>query len=159
MEQQENVESYFQMQHSYVKDLNMHILQKFENNQDINISGQLGFRIINIREEKDYFIGEIELINDINVNVKDDDKASIHISMVGMFTGNTNKDRKKFKKMLKLNGATTLSHLIRAYVYSVTGLGGIPNIITPMINFVNFFKNAKEEWFVWKTIQIYLFIY
>lgn len=142
---QEKVESYFQLQHSYVKDLNIHTLQKFENNQDINISGQLGFRIINIREEKDYFIGEIELINDINVNVKDDDKASIHIAMVGLFTGNTNKDRKKFEEMLKLNGATTLSHLIRAYVYSATGLGGIPNIITPMINFVKFFKNAKEE--------------
>ena len=143
--EQEKIESYFQLQHSYVKDLNIHILQKFENNQDINISGQLEFRIINIREEKDYFIGEIELINDIRVNVKDDDKASIYIAMVGLFTGNTNKDRKKFEEMLKLNGATTLSHLIRAYVYSATGLGGIPNIITPMINFVEFFKNAKEE--------------
>lgn len=143
--EQEKIESYFQLQHNYVKDLNIHTLQKFENNQDINISGKLGFRIINIREEKDYFIGEIELINDISVNVKDDKKASIHIAMVGLFTGNTNKDRKRFEEMLKLNGATTLSHLIRAYVYSATGLGGIPNIITPMINFVEFFKNAKEE--------------
>ena len=53
-------------------------------------------------------------------------------------------DNKKFEEMLKLNGATTLSHLIRAYIFAVTGLSGIPQISTPMINFVDFFENAKE---------------
>ena len=46
--------------------------------------------------------------------------------------------------MLKLNGATTLSHFIRTYVYSVTGLSGMPQISTPMVNFMEFFKNAEE---------------
>ena len=39
------------------------------------------------------------------------------------------------EEMLKLNGATTLSHLTRSYIYTVTGLSGITNIVTPMVDY------------------------
>ncbi len=66
--------------------------------------------------------------------------------MIGLFIGTKAKDydKHKFEEMLKINGATTLSHLIRAYVYTTTGLSGMPQISTPMMNFVKFFKEAKE---------------
>lgn len=52
---------------------------------------------------------------------------------------------KDFEKMLKLNGATTLSHLMRAYVASNTALSGMPTIMVPMVNFGEFFDNVEEQ--------------
>ena len=69
--------------------------------------------------------------------------------MIGIFAKNKENeeenDIKAFEQMLKINGATTLSHLIRAYIYTITGLSGTSQISTPMINFVEFFKNAEKN--------------
>ena len=142
---QNTIQASFQLQDSFVKDFNIHVLEKFDKQSELNIAGQLGFRVINIRKEKENYIGEIELINDLKISLQKKEKATIHISMIGLFveSGKTTKD--KFEQMLKVNGATTISHLIRAYVYSATGLAGIPQITTPMMNFVEFFENAKKE--------------
>jgi len=144
--EQKNVQALFQLQDSYIKDFRINTIKKIEKREGLNIAGQLGFRIININEERDNFFGQIELINDIKVSFKEEEYVNIHISMIGLFSCIKSQecDSKKFEEMLKLNGATALSHLIRAYVYSVTGLSGIPQITTPMVNFVEFFKNAKE---------------
>lgn len=144
--EKKNVQALFQLQDSYIKDFNIHTLKKIEQRDNLNIIGQLGFRIINIKEEKNNYVGQIELINDLKISIKEEEYSNIHISMVGLFLGTKTNDydKNKFEEMLKLNGATTLSHLIRAYVYSVTGLSGMPQISTPMINFMEFFKNARE---------------
>ena len=141
-----NVQALFQLQDSYVKDFDIQIIKKIDRRDNLNIIGQMGFRILNIREDKESFVGQIELINDLKVSIKEEEYANIHISMCGLFLGTKTEEynKNKFEEMLKLNGATTLSHFIRAYVYSVTGLSGMPQISTPMINFVEFFKNAKE---------------
>lgn len=138
------VQAQFQLQDSYVKDFSIQTIKKIEAKEDLNINGQLGFRILNIKEENKNFIGQIELINDIKVNIKEEERVIIHMSMVGLFVGSKDYDRNRFEELLKINGATTLSHLIRAYIYSVTGLSGIPQITTPMVNFIEFFNNAKE---------------
>lgn len=144
--EKKNVQALFQLQDSYIKDFDIHTLKKIEQQENLNIMGELGFRIINIKEEKDNYIGQIELINDLKISIKEEEYSNIHISMVGLFLGikTDDYDKNKFEEMLKLNGATTLSHLIRAYVYSVTGLSGMPQISTPMINFMEFFENARE---------------
>lgn len=144
--EQENVQAVFQLQDSYVKEFNIHILNEIDRKKDLNIIGEVSFKINNITEDNNNYVGQIELINSIKVKYKEKECADIYIAMVGLFTGNKVEkyDIKHFEEMLKLNGATTLSHLIRAYIYSVTGLSGIPQITTPMINFVEFFKNAKE---------------
>ena len=142
-----NVQAIFQMLDSFVKEFSINTLKKIDNKENLNIQGQLGFRIINIIEEENEFKGQIELINDIKIMLENDELAVIHIAMQGLFSGekNQNNNREKFEDMLKINGATTLSHLIRAYVYTTTGLSGMPQITTPMINFVEFFKNAKTQ--------------
>lgn len=141
-----NVQALFQLQDSFVKEFNINTIKKIDNKENLNISGQLGFKINNIRDEKNNFIGQIELINDLKIMLKNEEYGNIHISMVGLFVGvkSDEYDKCRFEEMLKYNGATTLSHLIRAYVYTVTGLSGMPQISTPMINFIEFFKNAKE---------------
>ena len=55
--------------------------------------------------------------------------------MRGFFEGYNYDSKEEFEEMLKLNGATTLSHLIRSYIYTVTGLSGITNIVTPMVDY------------------------
>ena len=55
------------------------------------------------------------------------------------------KIEKDFENMLKINGATTLSHLMRAYVATNTSLSGMQTIMLPLINFVEFFKESKKE--------------
>lgn len=144
--EQKNVQALFQLQDSFVKEFNINIIKKIDNKEDLNIVGQLGFKINSIREENNNYIGQIELINDLKITLKDEEYGNIHISMVGLFVGvkSDEYDKNRFEEMLKYNGATTLSHLIRAYVYTVTGLSGMPQISTPMINFIEFFKNAKE---------------
>lgn len=144
--EKKSVQAQFQLHDSYINDFEIHTLKKIEQREDLNIIGQLGFRIINIREDKESFIGQIELTNNLKISVEEEECANIHISMMGLFLGTKTDDydKNKFEQMLKINGATTLSHLIRAYVYSVTGLSGMPQISTPMINFIDFFKNAKE---------------
>ena len=44
-----------------------------------------------------------------------------------------------------LDGATTLSHLCRAYINSSTALSGMPAITIPLIDFNEFFEKAVEE--------------
>jgi len=143
---QKNVQAQFQLQDSFVKEFNIDTRKKIESKENLNITGQMGFKINEVREENKNYVGQIELINDLKVSLKDEEYVNIHISMVGLFIGTKSAeyDKNRFEEMLKYNGATTLSHLIRAYIYTVTGLSGIPQISTPMINFVEFFKNAKE---------------
>ena len=109
------------------------------------LNGRIGFRIIEITEDENNFIGRIELLNDINLKVNDEEKSQIHISLVGVFIGDKSFESKEFEKMLKLNGATALSHSMRAYIQSVTALSNIPPVIMPMINFVDFFKERENE--------------
>lgn len=139
------VQAQFQLQDSFVKEFSLKTLKKTESKETLDITGQLGFRILNIKEEKNNYIGQIELINDIKVCDKNGEETLIiHISMCGLFVGNKEYDMKKFEELLKINGATALSHLIRAYVYSATGLAGVTQITTPMVNFIEFFENAQE---------------
>ena len=140
------VQALFQLQDSYVKSFSINTKKKIDSKENLNIEGQVEFRMQDIREDKNNFIGQIELSNELKVLVKEEECAEIHITMCGLFFGTKveNYDKKVFEKMLKINGATTLSHLIRAYIYSMTGLSGMPQISTPMVNYTEFFKKANE---------------
>lgn len=144
--EQKNVQAQLQLQDSFVKEFNLQTIKKFNAKENLKINGQLGFKMNSINEKENIFKGEIELINDLKVVCKGEECSNIHIVMVGIFTATKDNkyDKNCFEEMLKLNGATTLSYLIRAYIYSVTGLSGIPQITTPLINFKEFFENAKE---------------
>lgn len=110
----------------------------------MKIEGRIGFGILNIEKNGEGYLGQIQLVNDIKLLYKGKEKGTIHISMIGLFKGNVKLGKEKFTEMLQYNGAHVLSHLIRAYVYSATGLAGIPAVLTPMINFANFFEEAEK---------------
>lgn len=141
----ETIQAQFQMLDSYVKEYSLKVLEKIEQNSDININGKLAFGIINIREENDCLIGEIELANDLEIIIDEEKKAEIRIVMGGLFKYSEINEKEKFEKMLKINGTTTLAHLIRTYIHTNTAISGMPTIITPMINFVEFFKEQENK--------------
>ena len=139
------VQACFQLLDNSVKEFSVTCEQKIAKEEGINLSGQVGFRIIDIFPKDNLFIGQIELINDIDISTKNNKNAKIHISMIGLFNANIEIGKEKFEEMLKINGATTLSHFTRTYVQAVTSLSGMPTIITPMMNFVEFFKNEEDK--------------
>lgn len=139
-----NVQAQFQMLDSYVKEYNLKTKEKILKQDDLNVKGKIGFCIINISEEES-LIGEIELTNDLDILVKNQIKAQIRIVMRGLFKYADKNEKEKFETMLKINGAATLSNLMRAYIHTNTALSGMPNIIIPMINFVEFFKNVEKQ--------------
>lgn len=139
----ENIKAKLQLLDNYTKEYSLEVKRKIQNNEDIEVNGQISFGIINITKENN-LMGEVELVNDIDLVVKGEKVGKIHIVMGALFEGELEIE-KEFEKMLQINGATTLSQLMRAYVMSNTSLSGMPTIIIPLINFVEFFKNAKER--------------
>ena len=135
-----NVQAQFQMLDSYVKEYSLNTISKLSSSMDINVNGEVQFRIVNITEEDEELIGEIELTNNLDLIVEEETKAQINITMCGLFKYANKDEKEKFENMLKINGATTLSNFIRTYIHTNTSISGMPSIITPMINFVEFFK-------------------
>lgn len=135
-----NVQAHLQMLDSYVKEYNLNTNSKIAKDTNINANGEVQFRIVNITEKNNMLIGEIELINKLDLFVEDEMKGQIKIVMGGLFSYDDINKKEDFEEMLKINGSTTLSNFIRTYIYTNTSISGMPAIITPMINFVEFFK-------------------
>ena len=142
------VQADFQLMDNYISDFSLKVFEKINRNADLDIQANVGFRIVNINENKNgnttFFIGQIELKYEINITTNNKEVGKIFIIMNALFKGSGKIDKKTFEHMLKINGATTLSHLCRAYITSATALSGMPPITMPLINFHEFFKNAKE---------------
>lgn len=88
-------------------------------------------------------IGQIQLVYDIQLLKGKDKIGTIYLDIQALFEAEEGINKKEFEEMLKYNGATTLSQIARAYIISNTSLSGMPTINLPMINFVEFFKNAE----------------
>lgn len=139
----ENIKAKFQLLDNYVKNYSLELKRKIQNNEDVEVNGQISFGIVNITKENS-LIGEVELANEIDLIAKGESVGKIHIVMGALFEGELEIE-KDFEKMLQINGATTLSHIMRTYIITNTALSGMPTITLPMINFVEFFNNANAK--------------
>lgn len=139
----ENIKAKFQLLDNYVKNYSMEVKRKIQSNEEIEINGQISFGIIKITKDKS-LIGEVELTNEIDLMVNKEKIGRIHIVLGALFEGELEIE-KQFEDMLKLNGATTLSHMMRTYITTNTALNGMPTITLPLINFVEFFKNEENK--------------
>ena len=137
------VQAEFQLMDNYISEFSLNVFNKIENNKDLGINANIGFRIVNVNEKD--LVGQIELKYDIDITDNENKVAKIILIMNALFKGEGDIDKEKFEQMLKINGDTTLSHLCRAYINSATALSGMPAITMPLINFYQFFENAVEE--------------
>lgn len=124
-----------QLVHSYVTNFSISINDKIENEHQVELEGQVEFKILDITCIEDKCCAVIELGNSIELKNIGKTIGNIDITMRGFFEGYNCNSKEEFEEMLKLNGATTLSHLTRSYIYTVTGLSGITNIVTPMVDY------------------------
>lgn len=138
----QNVQANFQLVDSYISKYSLEIFEKIYDKEEIKLEYNIGFGIIDINEEKS--VGQVELAYDIDIVCKNKKVAKIILEMNALFSGEKIEDRKAFENMLKINGATTLSHLSRAYITSVTAMSGMPTITMPLINFNKFFENKDN---------------
>lgn len=141
------VKADFQLMDNYISEFSLKVFNRINPNKNLEIDANIGFGIININEKD--LIGQIELNYDIDImdnEIKDDDKkvAKIQITMNALFQGTGKIDIKMFEQMLRINGATTLSHLCRAYINNATALSGMPTITMPLINFNEFFEDSDK---------------
>lgn len=135
----------FQMLDNYVKEYSIRISEKIPENEIVDFNGKIGFILVNVEKKDEEWIGEIEVLNDIEIFVKKEKKGEIHISMGGLFSGEKQLQQDKFEEMLKINGSATLSQFIRTYIHANTSLSGMPSIRMPMINFIDLFSNEKKK--------------
>lgn len=137
------VQANFQLLDSYISEFNLNVFEKIGLDKQLEIDANIGFQIVNVNEKD--LVGQIELRYEIDVLESDKKLAKIMIVMNALFKGEGDISKKDFERMLKINGATTLSHLCRAYINSATSLSGMPPITMPLINFNEFFKNGVKE--------------
>lgn len=132
----------FQLMDNYISDFSLKVVRKIRNDSELTINGNIGFGIININ--KNDMIGQIEFRQILTIKEGAEDIANISITMNALFQGNNKLSISEFEEMLKINGATTLSHFCRAYILSVTAQSGMQPITTPLMNFQNFFETATQ---------------
>lgn len=139
------IKAKFQLLDNYIRKYTLNVENRIPENSNIDIRGQIGFSIISISEKDDEFIGEIELNHSIDLLVDERNQGKIEIEMGALFSAEKEIGKKEFEEMLKINGATTLSHLIRAYIASNTALSSMPKIMMPLINFIEFFEKKENK--------------
>lgn len=139
------VNAKFQLLDNYVKRYVMEVERRIAENADIEINGKVSFQLINIEETEEELIGEIELDNTIELVENNEIQGRIEIQMGALFSAEKGIEKKEFEEMLKINGATTLSHLTRAYIATNTVLSSMPKIMMPLINFIEFFEQQEKK--------------
>ncbi len=137
------VEMDFQLIDNYISEFSLTVFNKIQNNSDLEIEANVGFRIININEKD--MIGQIELKYDVDIVDEVKNVGKIILIMNALFKGKESLKKEQFEEKLKIDGATIVSHLCRAYINSATALSGMPTINMPLINFNQFFEEAVEE--------------
>lgn len=141
-----NIQAQLKILDNYVKEYSFSVDKKIPETSNLNIKGDLGFRMINITKNNgENYIGEIELINKIEIYFEEDKVGKIDIVIGAIFEGSKEMAENDIKNMLKYNAAPTLYSIMRAYINANTSLSNMPTINIPMINFVEFFKNSTEK--------------
>lgn len=142
-----NIKAKMQFLDNYVKEYEMKVNGKIDMNTLLNLNCSLGFGIIKIEENETNKIGQIQIAYDVKLLKEKEEKeiGKIHLVMEALFEGDKELSNEQFEKMLKYNGAPTLSQIARAYIIANTSLNGMPVINIPMINFAEFFENSNKK--------------
>lgn len=138
-----NIKANIQLLDNYIKEFEIKLENKIPETEEYELGISISFEIDRI-EEKEEKLGQVTMIYTIDINKKEEKLGKIHLVMQALFTGNKEIENKKFEEMLKYNGASILSQIIRAYIITSTSLSGMPTINLPMINFIEFFNKSEK---------------
>ena len=91
-----NIKAKFQLLDNYIKKYSMEVNRKIQNNEEIEIDGQIGFGIVNI-SKTDELIGEIELTNEIVLKSNGEEIGTINVVMGALFQGDLEIEKEEIK--------------------------------------------------------------
>lgn len=126
-----------QMVDKYVKEYNFIVNRKILPNENLKFEGKLDYRQMKPEEKEDNIVVGIELQS--SINICDENKVElgkIKLCMRGTFIFNKEITEEEMKKRLSINGAAVLYQEMRAFITANTALSSVPNVILPMVNFV-----------------------
>ena len=126
-----------QMIDKYVKEYNFIVNRKILPNENLKFEGKLDYRQMKPEEKEDNIVVGIELQS--SINICDENKVElgrIKLCMRGTFIFNKEITEEEMKKRLSINGAAVLYQEMRAFITANTALSSVPNVILPMVNFV-----------------------
>ncbi len=126
-----------QMIDKYVKEYNFIVNRKILPNENLKFEGKLDYRQMKPEEKENNIVVGIELQS--NISICDENKVElgkINLCMRGTFIFNKGITEDEMKKRLSINGAAVLYQEMRAFITANTALSSVPNVILPMVNFV-----------------------
>ena len=126
-----------QMIDKYVKEYNFIVNRKILPNENLKFEGKLDYRQMKPEEKENNIVVGIELQS--NISICDENKVElgkINLCMRGTFIFNKGIAEDEMKKRLSINGAAVLYQEMRAFITANTALSSVPNVILPMVNFV-----------------------
>ncbi len=141
--QKEYNKSNLQLIDNYISEFSLNVFDKIRNDTELEVAVEVEFRMTEVDEKK--MIGQIELRYNVDILEKEEKKAKIIMTINALFNFLDNIDKKAFEEILKIDGSTVISHICRSYIASVTAQSGMPTIIMPLIDFNEFFKEAKQS--------------
>lgn len=142
----ENIKANIQLMDNYIKEYSMKLKERIPQNTQLKLGCSITFEVTNIKENDKGKVGQVNMEYNINlIQNEQDDVGNIHLIMQALFSTDKSITNDKFEDMLKNNGAPVLAQIIRSYIIANTSLSEMPTIKFPLINFVEFFKNAKKE--------------
>lgn len=141
---EDKIKSNFQFVDNYVRSSKMKVFNR--NIKDSILELGIEVKISDVKREKNMLSAELRLKNLVKICDKDSKRMliEIEIEMAGIFKGE-NMEEKKFIEFIKYSGTPIISQAIRSYVMNISAIGGIDTIRLPLINFVEFYKNNKNE--------------
>jgi len=138
-----DAKSKFQFIDNYITECNYKINNRDIKNRKMDV--EIEVRFSNIKTEKEKKKAELRMKN--YIKIKGDNNESLvdmEVEMAGIFEGE-NMDDDQFMNYMKYSGAPIISQQIRSYVMTVSTLSGIQTIRLPLVNYSEFFKNAKVK--------------
>jgi preprotein translocase subunit SecB len=131
------VESDFNFLHYEIKNLNVNILHK--TNEQLKYSTELGISKINYKENYAHFGIQLKVKAELDNKVY----REITLEIIGFFSGFDKMEKKEFEKFCNLVGVPSLLQIARSTISSTTSMMNIlPPVNLPLFNLQ---KSAKIQ--------------
>lgn len=142
----ENMKANIQLMDNYIKEYSLNLKERILERTQIQLGCSITFEVVKIEEKENNKVAQVNMEYNIDL-IKDekDNVGKIHLIMQALFVANKNLSDDKIEHELKYEGAPLLSQLISSYIVANTSLSEIQTIKFPLIDFKEFFKNAKKE--------------
>lgn len=140
----DNIIADFQFLSHRITESNLKIFLLDYTNKKIEINYDIDYKVLDYNTINKLHFGTLEFSTKLTGEIDNEPAFNIDVKIIGKFMGSIECiDSKHFLNMLELNGAATLSQIMRSYILTISSLSGLPQINLPMIN-IHLLKKDKS---------------